>query len=181
MILWQCQSSFGRPFLLQIFCELWRGLQAEERGDYYSMLEMVGMNNLRVISVKEQMSKTNWQPFFQQSTVHFQKVSSVVFFLSKFWNLHFPFYISHGLRENTFRVGVKGTCAGGNWYSTSILQPRRNHEELASSPSVGGRVRTELCKQDAVLARCMAHLGWCLDSEDTLAGHKLAEARNPTE
>lgn len=99
-----------KAFLTSGFCEQWRGLQAEEGTDYYSMSGLVGMNNLRVIPVKEQMSKTNWQPFFPQSTAHFPKVSSVVC-LSKFWNLHFPFYISHRLWENTVLGSVKGTCA----------------------------------------------------------------------
>lgn len=48
-----------KAFIPPNFCELQRGLQAEERTDYYSTSELVGMNNLRVISVKEQMSKTN--------------------------------------------------------------------------------------------------------------------------
>lgn len=48
-----------KVFLTPDFCELRGGLQAEERGSYYSVLELAGMNNLGVISVKEQMSKTN--------------------------------------------------------------------------------------------------------------------------
>lgn len=48
-----------KAFLPPSFCEQWRGLQAEEGTDYYSILGLVGMNNLRVIPVKEQMSKTN--------------------------------------------------------------------------------------------------------------------------
>lgn len=48
-----------KVFLTPDFCELRGGLQAEERGGYYSVLELAGMNNLGVISVKEQMSKTN--------------------------------------------------------------------------------------------------------------------------
>lgn len=48
-----------KAFLPPGFCEQWRGLQAVEGTDYYSMSGLVGMNNLRVIPVKEQMSKTN--------------------------------------------------------------------------------------------------------------------------
>lgn len=161
-----------KAFLPPNFCELHRGLQAEERTDYYSLLELVSMNNLRVISVKEQMSKTNWQPFFQQSMVHFQKVSSVVF-LNKFWNLHFPFYVSHRLRENTFLVSVKGT----------VLVVTDNPQVYYS---LGGTMRrqtfsfslwqgSELSEHHTVFARCKAHLRWRLCTGDVQAGQKLAE------
>lgn len=86
---WQLQESFWMPFLVKICVNCKGGCKPEDRGHFYSTLELVSMNNLRVTSVKKQMSNTNWQLYFKPGPVHFQKVSLVVF-LSEFWNLTFP-------------------------------------------------------------------------------------------
>lgn len=66
------------------------------------------MNNLRVTSVKKQMSNTNWQLYFKQSPVHFPKVSLVVF-LSEFWNLTFPLLHFRGASGKHIFIKCQGT------------------------------------------------------------------------
>lgn len=129
---WQLQESFWMPFLVKICVNCKGGCKPEDRGHFYSTLELVSMNNLRVTSVKKQMSNTNWQLYFKPGPVHFQKVSLFSWVSSEI--LPFHCYISEELQENTFLVSVRAPCPR-HLIFTSTLWPRRRWEEPSTTPS----------------------------------------------
>lgn len=132
------------------------------------------MNNLRVIFVKEQMSKTNWQLFFRQSG-SFSKVSLVVFLSKKFWNLNFPFLTFSTVSRKTHFLGsVKGTRAHGDWYSASVLWPKRSSWQLPASPSSRmPRAQCYSCRLVALLGAGLFTLWQNSHTWDILAKQKL--------